>query len=83
MTNKANEPPLYFPRTLKEFFTWIWNLRISYPNEETYIGDDNATGAFRHVKYNPNLVAVHSSIVDNWLLMSTGQTFGDTTYPQN
>jgi hypothetical protein len=83
MTNKINEPPLYFPKTLKEFFTWIWNLRISYPHEEIYIGDDNATGAFRHVKYNPNLVAMHASLVRDWLFMSTGQTFGDTTCPQN
>jgi hypothetical protein len=83
MTNKANEPPLHFPKTLKEFFTWIWNLCVSYPHKEIYIGDDDATGAFRHVKYNPNLAAMHSSIVDNWLLMSTGQTFGDTACPQN
>jgi hypothetical protein len=83
MTNKMNEPPLYFPKTLKEFFTWLWNLRISYPDQEIYIGDDDATGAFQHVKYNPNLVSLHASLVRNWLFMSAGQTFGDTACPQN
>jgi hypothetical protein len=71
MTNKMNEPPLYFPQTLKEFFTWVWNLPISYPDQEIYIGDDDATGAFQHVKYNPNLVSLHASLVRNWLFILT------------
>jgi hypothetical protein len=58
-------------------------MRISYPHEEIYPIDNDMSSGFRHVKYNPNLVAMHSYIVYGILYMSTGQTFGDTGSPGN
>ena len=82
-TNKDNEPPLSFPTALNAFAEFIWNLRISYPKEEIYLGDDDICGFFRHGKYNPQLVAMHSFIIRNSLFMHTGQTFGDNTSVHN
>jgi hypothetical protein len=54
--------------------TWILNLRISYPRQELFNGDNDAISAFRWVKYHPNIVAMHSFPIDGTLMMTTGQT---------
>ena len=45
-TNKSNEPELTFASAEMGFMIWLYNLRISYPNEELYIADDDISGAF-------------------------------------
>jgi hypothetical protein len=79
----SNEPDIHFPKSFNNFCIWIYNLRISYPHQEIYLIDDDVSGAFRHAKYNPNLVALHSCILFGFLFMSTGQTFGDSPSPAN
>ncbi|KAI2512208.1 hypothetical protein MHU86_2084 [Fragilaria crotonensis] len=46
---------------------------------DRYTGDDDVQCAFPRIKYNPNLVAMHSAISNNTLMMNTGLTFGDNT----
>jgi hypothetical protein len=81
--DKSNEPDIYFPASFLNFCVWIYNLRISYPMCELYLVDDDVSGAFRHAKYNPNLVALHACLLFGFLFMSTGQTFGDCSSPAN
>ena len=69
--------------TIARVFTSVTNLRLSYPDEEIYLGDDDVSGAFRHVKYHPNVVGMHSCVIMNCLLLQTGQNFGDNTSPSN
>eukprot|EP00957_Ditylum_brightwellii_P071380 5426556-Ditylum_brightwellii.AAC.1 len=40
---------------LPKHLTRIWNLRISHPNEEILLQDDDATGAFRQCKLHPDI----------------------------
>jgi hypothetical protein len=82
-TSKDTEPVLHFPKAFMTFLTWIWNLRISYPHEEIYPCDDDVAGAFRHGKYNPNLVGMHCVVIFGMTLLMTGMTFGDNTSPSN
>jgi hypothetical protein len=82
-TSKHTEPEIIFPKSWIQYLTWLWNLRITYPWVKLYLGDDDVSGAFHQVKYNPNLVAMHSFLVFGVLFMSTGQTFGDCTSPAN
>jgi hypothetical protein len=63
--------------------TWIYNLRISYPTEEIRLGDNGAQGAFRHTKYNPNVIALHAAMLFSYLVFQCGATFGDNTSPSN
>ena len=79
----SNEPDIHFPKSFINFCIWLYNLRISYPTREIYVCDDDVSGAFRHSKYNPNLVALHACILFGFLFMSTGQTFGDSPSPAN
>ena len=77
------EPDIHFAGAFVEQLAWIWNLRITYPHEELYIGDDDVSGAFRQVKYHPNMVSLHSCLAFGHLFMYTGQTFGDAPSPPN
>ncbi|KAI2499843.1 hypothetical protein MHU86_14660 [Fragilaria crotonensis] len=82
-TNKKNEPTLHFASSFMNFCKWHWNLAISYPHHDRHTGDDDVQCAFPRLKYNPQLVAMHSSISNNTLSMNTGLTFGDNTSPSN
>jgi len=78
-----NEPQLEFPVALMRYAVYIWNLRISYPRQDLLLGDDDVSGAFRRVKNAPNLLALHIYVIGEFMVGSTGQTFGDTTCPPN
>jgi len=82
-TNKENEPPLEFPATFQKFITWIWNMRISHPDEEIYPLDDDITAAFRTLSWHPNLVSMHGLMVLGLLWFMVRLTFGDCTSPPN
>lgn len=86
-TNKENEPALEFPDAFPTFLTHVYNLRITYPNERIFIGDDDVSGAFRHSKSHPDLVAMNLAQLScngkDYLFAATGQNFGGTTTPQN
>jgi hypothetical protein len=82
-TSKHLEPEIVFPLAWIRYLTWLWNLPITYPRLELYLGYDDVSGAFRQDKYNPNLVAMHVFLVFGVLFLSTGQTFGDCTSPAN
>jgi hypothetical protein len=82
-TTKETEPPLHFATSFTNYLKWVYNLRVTYPKREIYLGDDDISGAFRHMKYNPNLVGMHSCVIAGHLACSTGMTFGDNTSPSN
>ena len=82
-THKDNEPKLHFAESFHRFCIWQWDLAISYPDHDRHTGDDDVQCAFPRIKYNPQLVAMHSAISNDTLMMNTGLTFGDNTSPSN
>jgi hypothetical protein len=82
-THKENEPPLTFAGAELGFMVWLYNLRITYPDQEIYIADDDVSGAFRLMRYHPNLMAMHTFIQGVYCVVNTGGTFGDNTSPSN
>jgi hypothetical protein len=83
-TDTANEPALEFPGCLATLLAWIWNLRISYPDQRILLGDNDIQAAFRLIKYHPSLVSLHLYTVgDEFLGAATGTTFGDAPSPAN
>jgi len=78
-TSPDNEPPLTFSTAEMEFMVWLYNLRITYPTDEIYLADDDISGAFRLMKYHPNLVPMQCG----FCVVNTGGTFGDNTNPSN
>ena len=63
--------------------TQIWNLRISYPNEELYFFDDDVKGAFHHLKYHSDVAGAFAFSISSYLMISMGQTFGYVDSPQD
>lgn len=73
----STEPVLTFMRAELEFMKWLNALRVAFPTEEIYLGDDDVSGAHRQVKYAPNLVAMHASTQCGLGVVNTGAAFGD------
>jgi hypothetical protein len=61
-THKDNEPPLTFAGAELGFMVWLYNLRITYPDLEIYIADDDVSGAFRLMRYHPNCMASYAHL---------------------
>ena len=58
-------------------------MRITYPNEPIFIGDDDVKNAFRLIKNNPAVVGMYCFVGHGLMGFSTGMTFGDNYSPQN
>ena len=82
-TSKTDELPVICACAEIPFMVWLWNLRISYPRKELYIGGTDCHGAFRWDKHNPNLVGMHTSVQAGYAVFNTGGTFGGCTTPSN
>ena len=82
-TSKETEPDLEFPSTFHQYIVWIWNMRISYPNDEIYPLDDDITAAFRQIVWHPNIVSMHGMMILDKLWFWMRLTFGDTSSPPN
>ena len=82
-TPKHTEPPLYFGESMGKYLSYLYNLRATYPYEEIFLGDNDISGAFRHQKYHPNVVAMHCFKMDEYFVVATGTTFGDGPSPSN
>jgi hypothetical protein len=82
-TDQTLEPAIHFAGAFASQLAWVWNLRLTYPHDEIFLGDDDVSGAFRQVKYNPNVVSLHACLVFGSLFLYTGQTFGDSPSPPN
>jgi len=77
------EPDIFFGSAWVCHLTYIYNLCISFPNEEIFITDNDITLAFGQIKYNPNIISAKAFIVGPWLFVCTGQNFGDQPSPAN
>ena len=46
----------------------LYNLRISYPDDEIVLRDDDVKGAFRHCKYHPDIVSAFAFIIKKYCI---------------
>ena len=46
-TSKLTEPPLTFATAELLFMEWLYNLRVTYPFLDIFLGDDDVSGTFR------------------------------------
>jgi len=82
-TSKFDEPPIWYGSAFFRHLIRIWNLRISYPFCDIFLWDDDVSGAFRLVKYNPEVVGAFAANLFGWIWIPTGQIFGGNTSAQN
>jgi hypothetical protein len=81
MIDMNDEPEIIFGGAWKKYLTWIYNLRVAYPNLEIYLFDDDVTAAFRQPKYHPNVISGKAYKIGKYLFIPTGLTFGDCSSP--
>jgi hypothetical protein len=82
-TNPKDEPPITFADAFPRSLIRVWNMRITYPNEEIYPADDDVAGAFRNDKYSPVMGGMQCCLICGFLILQSGTTFGDNTSPSN
>jgi len=82
-TSASHEPQIWYGTAFSRHLVRIWNLRISYPNTDILLWDDDVSGAFRLIKYNPEIATAFSAILDKYLCVPVGQVFGGNTSAQN
>eukprot|EP00957_Ditylum_brightwellii_P110128 8399322-Ditylum_brightwellii.AAC.1 len=70
-----------FGQALPKHLFRIWNLTISYPEDDILLWDDDATGVFRQCKLHPDIAQVFSFIVEKLLFVPCGNIFGSNTSP--
>ena len=82
-THTSDEIDLHYGSALNRHLVQIYNLRISYPQTDILLFDDDAAGAFRHVKLHPDVAAAHAYSVGQTLYVPTGSVFGSNVSPHN
>ena len=78
-----NEPEITFGDSWLKYLTTIYNLHITFPDQEIYLFDDDISGAYYQCKYHPNAISAKGFIIRPFLHIPTGQTFHDTSSPPN
>lgn len=76
-----DEPDITFGHAWTKFLIAIYNLRITFPDLEIYLFDDDVAAAFRQCKYHPNVISAKGILIEPHLFIATGLTFGDRSSP--
>ena len=82
MLDRTTEPTIVYGDAFVRHLICICNLRLTHLNEEIYLFDDDANGAFRHPKYHPDVSTVLAFRISSLLIISLGDTFGSVLSPQ-
>ena len=80
---KTNEPESQHGDAWSRHLTRICSLRLSCPNRDAILYDDDASGAFRHSKSHPGAISALAFIIGKQLFFPIGQTFGANASPSN
>ena len=80
ITNE-HEPDIYFGGAWTRYLSRIYNLRISFPDSEILLFDDDVVSAFRQIKYHPNVLSSKGHCNRKYLFIQTALTFGDKSSP--
>ena len=61
---------------LEKLLVRIWNLRISYPNEDIILHANDVKSCLRQLKHHPDAMGAFSYIIADTLFLSCGPTMG-------
>ena len=72
MQHPEKSPKIVFGTAFLQHLIRIYNLRISYPNTDILLWDDDVSGAYRIPKYHPNVAGAFAFAVMFWLFVGWG-----------
>ena len=83
LTHIGNEPPIRFASALTRHLSRIYNLRITYPDEDIPTFSDDASGEFKTTKLHPDVATAFAYAYRTHLCVPTAAIFGSNTSPPN
>jgi hypothetical protein len=78
---ELENPPVFYGNALKRHLSAVWNMRISYPDEDLLQHTDDIDSAFRRVLYHPTLAPVFAYVFQEFLIVPVGNIFGSRSAP--
>ena len=76
ITPTENEAQITFGYLVMTFIIWIYNLRISFPNEEIFLAFMDITACFRWPRINPDLVGAFGFLIGSYYFAANAMVFG-------
>lgn len=79
----GSEDDCLFGTVRQKLFTRIYNLRISFPDDDIVLHANDVKSCFRQIKLHPDIMGAFSYIIADQLFLSCGLPFGTDFSPQN
>ena len=76
VTPTRKEADITFGCVYMAFCVWLWNLRISFPNEEIYLAFIDISSCFRWPRISPDLVGAFGFVVGSLYFAANAMVFG-------
>jgi len=76
ITPTENEAQITFGYVFMAFMIWIYNLRISFPDEEILLAFMDITACFRWPRINPDLVGAFGFLIGAYYFAANAMVFG-------
>ena len=79
LTSAEDEPPITFGKVKFAHLIRIWNLRITYTDEDILLCETDFKACFRNPKMHPDTAGAFGFIIDQLMYIPTGMVFGSNT----
>ena len=76
ITPTDNKAQITFGYVFMAFIVWIYNLRISFSNEESLLAFMDITACFRWPHINPDLVGTFGFLIGTYYFAANAMAFG-------
>ena len=76
MLDRTTEPTIVYGDAFDRQLIRIWNLRLTHPNEEICLFDDDVKGAFWHPKYHLDVATAFAFRISSFLMIPLGNPCG-------
>lgn len=76
MTSIQREAPITFGGIYLLLITWIWNLRITFPDEDILLAFIDISACFRFPRVFPDLVGAFGYVIGPWFFAANAMVFG-------
>jgi hypothetical protein len=81
--DEDENPTIYYGTAFIRYLTWLWNLRITYPNEDIIQMTDDISAAFHRVLYHPDMAPAFATVWKHHLIVPVSAIFGSKSSPGN
>lgn len=81
--DEDENPTIYYGTAFIRYLIWIWNLRITYPNEDILQIADDISAAFHRILYHPDLAPAFATVWKQFLIIPVSAIFGSRSSPGN